>query len=83
MNKIVIEVVFPSNGSKYDFEIPSTMKVGIAATLIGTAIADYEGMDYVDISELRLFSIDEQGVVDNNNTFRSAGICDGNRLILV
>ena len=83
MSRTNVEVIVPALGKRYEFVIPSAMKVGIAAGLITRAIREYEGLAGNEDSILLLGSKGRKDMLENNVSIERAGVRDGSELILI
>lgn len=83
MDKRVVEIKVPATNNSYEFIIPSKMKVGVAASLIGEALSEHEtGIDF-DKKALMLCSMVGGNILDNHASIEDAGVKDGHVLLIL
>ena len=71
MSKIHLEVEIPGNAKTYEFMLDDRMKIGTAKKQIMKQIAELEG------------SLELEGLIQDNETFREVGIKNGSRVVMV
>lgn len=85
MDKILVEVYCGASDKSYDFLLPGLMKVKVARVKMMDQIAAFEQNDklFEKASMLLLADKDGEKILNEDFTLEEAGICGGNRLILI
>ncbi|HEX2945637.1 MAG TPA: EsaB/YukD family protein [Clostridia bacterium] len=83
MDKISVEVLIPVAGRKYDFLLPSSMKIYIVRELIAQAAREEEQGGLAFNAGTVLCSRDKGRVLDEQSTLEQEDIGDGNQLLLI
>ncbi|MCR5166557.1 MAG: hypothetical protein K6C13_04980 [Oscillospiraceae bacterium] len=84
MSKISIEVNIPGNAKTYEFQVDDRMKIGIAKKQIMSAITESEGYDVFNgTKDIAVCSVELEGLIEDGESFHTAGIRNGSRLVIV
>ena len=84
MSKISIEVNIPGNAKTYEFQVDDRMKIGIAKKQIMSAITESEGYDVINgTKDIAVCSVELEGLIEDGESFHTAGIRNGSRLVIV
>ena len=75
MSKIHLEIEIPGNAKTYEFVLDDRMKIGTAKEQIKKQFA---GLDNIVFGSLEL-----EGLIQDNETFREVGIKNGSRVVMV
>ncbi|MBQ4311621.1 MAG: hypothetical protein II773_08520 [Oscillospiraceae bacterium] len=84
MSKISIEVNIPGNAKTYEFQVDDRMKIGSAKKQIMSAITESEGYDVFNgTKDIAVCSVELEGLIEDGESFHTAGIRNGSRLAFV
>ena len=80
MSKIHLEIEIPGNAKTYEFVLDDRMKIGTAKEQIKKQIAELEGHDlFAGLDNIVFGSLELEGLIQDNETFREVGIKNGSR----
>ena len=83
MSKIHLEIEIPGNAKTYEF-VDDRMKIGTAKEQIKKQIAELEGHDlFAGLDNIVFGSLELEGLIQDNETFREVGIKNGSRVVMV
>ena len=75
MSKIHLEIEIPGNAKTYEFVLDDRMK---------KQIAELEGHDlFAGLDNIVFGSLELEGLIQDNETFREVGIKNGSRVVMV
>ena len=81
MSKIHLEIEIPGNAKTYEFD---RMKIGTAKEQIKKQSAELEGHDlFAGLDNIVFGSLELEGLIQDNETFREVGIKNGSRVVMV
>ena len=84
MSKIHLEVEITGNAKTYEFMLDDRMKIGTAKKQIMKQIAELEGHDlFAGLDNIVFGSLELEGLIQDNETFREVGIKNGSRVVMV
>ena len=84
MSKIHLEIEIPGNAKPYEFVLDDRMKIGTAKEQIKKQIAELEGHDlFAGLDNIVFGSLELEGLIQENETFREVGIKNGSRVVMV
>ena len=84
MSKIHLEIEIPGNAKAYEFVLDDRMKIGTAKEQIKKQIAELEGHDlFAGLDNIVFGSLELEGLIQDNETFREVGIKNGSRVVMV
>ena len=84
MSKIHLEIEIPGNAKTYEFVLDDRMKIGTAKEQIKKQIAELEGHDlFAGLDNIVFGSLELEGLIQDNETFREVGIKNGSRVVMV
>ena len=84
MSKIHLEIEIPGNAKTYEFVLDDRMKIGTAKEQIKKQIAELEGHDlFAGLDNIVFGSLELEGLILDNETFREVGIKNGSRVVMV
>lgn len=83
MEKINTEILVPVSGKKYDFLLPSVMKINTVIDLVFQSIREEEPYSFADRNQVILCSKDKGCTLRGQATLEQEGIRDGSILILL
>ena len=80
MSKIHLEIEIPGNAKTYEFVLDDRMKIGT----VKKQIAELEGHDlFAGLDNIVFGSLELEGLIQDNETFREVGIKNGSRVVMV
>ena len=82
MEKVLITLVIPSLGEKYDVLLPVFLTVGEIIPLLTEALTDITGKRYVTSGTEFLCSSERQIIFNRTYTIEACGIQNGDKLFL-
>lgn len=84
MRLINVEIVCPSTSRSYDYKIPPLMKAGTVKQRIIEDIRIYEGIDDLlpNVNKIGLYC-EDMSVIGNNVNFETAGVKNGDKIMLI
>ena len=83
MSKIHLEIEIPGNAKTYEFVLDDRMKIGTAKGR-SKQIAELEGHDlFAGLDNIVFGSLELEGLIQDNETFREVGIKNGSRVVMV
>ena len=81
MSKIHLEIEIPGNAKTYEFVLDDRMKIGTAKEQIKKQL---EGHDlFAGLDNIVFGSLELEGLIQDNETFREVGIKNGSRVVMV
>ena len=84
MSKIHLEIEIPGNAKIYEFMLDDRMKIGTAKQQIMQQIAELEGHDLFAGQDNIVFGfVEQEGLIQDHETFREVGIKNGSRMVMV
>ena len=84
MSKIHLEIEIPGNPKTCEFVLDDRMKIGTAKEQIKKQIAELEGHDlFAGLDNIVFGSLELEGLIQDNETFREVGIKNGSRVVMV
>lgn len=84
MAKIDIEVKIPGNAKTYEFRLDDTMTIGQAKKQMMNQITEMEGYNFFpSMNDMVFCSVDLEGILQDGETFRSLGLKNASRVVLV
>ena len=84
MSKIHLEIEIPGNAKAYEVVLDDRMKIGTAKEQIKKQIAELEGHDlFAGLDNIVFGSLELEGLIQDNETFREVGIKNGSRVVMV
>lgn len=84
MSKIHLEIEIPGNAKIYEFILDDRMKIGTAKQQIMQQIAELEGHDlFSELDNIVFGSVEQEGLIQDHETFREVGIKNGSRMVMV
>lgn len=84
MSKIHLEIEIPGNAKIYEFMLDDRMKIGTAKKQIMQQIAELEGHDlFAGLDNIVFGSVEQEGLIQDHETFREVGIKNGSRMVMV
>ena len=84
MSKIHLEIEIPGNTKTYEFVLDDRRKIGTAKEQIKKQIAELEGHDlFAGLDNIVFGSLELEGLIQDNETFREVGIKNGSRVVMV
>ena len=84
MSKIHLEIEIPGNAKIYEFILDDRMKIGTAKQQIMQQIAELEGHDlFAGLDNIVFGSVEQEGLIQDHETFREVGIKNGSRMVMV
>ena len=84
MSKIHLEIEIPGNAKTYELVLDDRMKIGTAKEQIKKQIAELEGHDlFAGLDNIVFGSLELEGLIQDNETFREVGIKNGSRVVMV
>ena len=84
MSKIHLEIEIPGNAKTSEFVLDDRMKIGTAKEQIKKQIAELEGHDlFAGLDNIVFGSLELEGLIQDNETFREVGIKNGSRVVMV
>lgn len=84
MSKIHLEIEIPGNAKIYEFMLDDRMKIGTAKQQIMQQIAELEGHDlFSELDNIVFGSVEQEGLIQDHETFREVGIKNGSRMVMV
>ena len=84
MSKIHLEIEIPGNAKTYEFVLGDRMKIGTAKEQINEPIEEIEGHElFGGLDNIVFGSLELEGLIQDNETFREVGIKNGSRVVMV
>ena len=84
MSKIHLEIEIPGNAKTYEFVLDDRMKNRNCKEQIKKQIAELEGHDlFAGLDNIVFGSLELEGLIQDNETFREVGIKNGSRVVMV
>ena len=84
MSKIHLEIEIPGNAKIYELMLDDRMKIGTAKQQIMKQIAELEGYDlFAGLDNIVFGSVEQEGLIQDHETFREVGIKNGSRMVMV
>ena len=84
MSKIHLEIEIPGNAKIYELMLDDRMKIGTAKKQIMQQIAELEGHDlFAGLDNIVFGSVEQEGLIQDHETFREVGIKNGSRMVMV
>ena len=84
MTKIHLEIEIPGNAKTYELMLDDRRKIGTAKQQIMKQIAELEGHDlFAGVNNIVFGSVELEGLIQDNETFREVGIKNGSRVVMV
>ena len=84
MSKIHLEIEIPGNAKIYEFMLDDRMKIGTAKQQIMQQVAELEGHDlFAGLDNIVFGSVEQEGLIQDHETFREVGIKNGSRMVMV
>ncbi|MBP3620553.1 MAG: hypothetical protein J6J16_02190 [Lachnospiraceae bacterium] len=84
MDKILIDVKCPATSKSYDFWVSKKLKIHDGKMKMIEAISGSEKCeDILDVNNLFLYTENENGLIDEYQTFEHAGIKSGDTIMLI
>ena len=82
-NKVLVEVLVPASGEKFDVFIPLTIRMGEAVQLVSRAISDLTVGKYRAADNAIICNAETGLAYDVNPMVSDLGIRNGTRLLLI
>lgn len=83
MNIITVEVLCPSTSRSYDYRLPVKMRAGNIKKQIIQDIRTFEGIAELFENEDKISLFCENGCIDDSDTLESAGVKNGDKIMII
>ena len=83
MNLITVEVLCPSASRSYDYRLPVKMQAGDIKMQIIDDIRSFEGLPDLFRNEAAVHIFSENGCVADSVTLESAGVKNGDKIMII
>jgi hypothetical protein len=82
-SKVLVEVLVPASGEKYDVFIPLTVRMGEVAQMVSSVINDLSAGRFRATEQTMLFNADTGVAYNVNTVVAELNIQNGTRLMLI